>query len=607
MKIRPRPVFIIVPLLYLLLGFLFLFQHIRNTETFSTVVSGIDLTGTRTLQTQLNNPSIRNIRLTYNGLSLPLRSGSVVIVTADGIHHKLPISSYRVDGQEVRIIFKYNIILKFYTDPHSQKITLVPEIPALIPAVKSIIIPISLDRKTVLETTEAGQILLKTPDGHIYYLKHPSDTIVDFKRGRMKIHVQETLEKAIVLSPEAGKGRTAFMWYEQEGKTISSTLFNETTQLYTDIAFAGWQRRLNPKTGQWGLPEGKAYYSEKAINAFLAESLVRGVYGKNWLTLTTAFESGTGDLTLESAPFMGDIVSKTDQFWGPVTQKTRQIRSDIENGNRDILMEPALTGYLEDFGLYGLREAFSEMLMATTPDMDLLVMARTLHHITDLQEAGFRTDGQAEIIERLVEKGILPGIFWLGDGLYIFSAGGKADIRNTIYIGFVLTRIARLESNEKYMAIGRKMILSALKLNDELGILPETVSFNGNDMKERTGAIPPEEIYPWIRENPYYPRRVSLARAIDRNSWLLTSAALPKINHTPTETSVTFQYPRGDVHHLVLKGIRPFQEIQMHGIRWNTDRRFQYYSDGWSYDEDTRTLYFKITHRNETEVIRILY
>jgi hypothetical protein len=607
MKIRMHPLFIIIPLVYLLLGTFFLYQHLSHTESFSTVISGISMTGKRALPSQLGGSAIRNIKLSYNGMIVPLGSRSVIIVTADGIRHRLPIQSYVIDGQEIRIIFKYNVVIRFLTDPHSQKVTMIPEIPALIPSVKSIIIPVSLARKTILETTDAGETLLRTPDEKTYYLKHPADTDVDFRHKRIEIHVQETIEKEIVLSPEAGKGRTALMWYEQEGRSLSPAVYGDSVKLFTDIAFAGWQRRFNPKNGQWSLPGGKSVFSEKGVNAFLSESLLRGVYGKNWVTLTSAFESGGSNLTLESATFMDDIVNKTDNFWGPVSQKSRQLRTKIEEGNIEVLLESDVAGYLQDFGLYDLNADFQTILMKTTPDMDLLLVVHTLKHLADLQDQGIRVEDKAEKITQLVDKGILPRIFWLGDGLYIFTAGGKADIRSTLFTGYILTRTAKTSSDDRYMAIGRKMILSSLRLNDESGILPEEVTFNGNEITEKSGIITPEEIYTWIRENPYYPRRVSLSREIDRNSWVWTSTPKMKVQHSPSETFMTFDFPRGDVHHFVLKGIRPFQEIHMHGIRWSTDRRFQYYSDGWAYDENTRTLYFKVTHRNETETIRIIY
>jgi hypothetical protein len=45
----------------------------------------------------------------------------------------------------------------------------------------------------------------------------------------------------------------------------------------------------------------------------------------------------------------------------------------------------------------------------------------------------------------------------------------------------------------------------------------------------------------------------------------------------------------------------------MHGIPWKSDPEYFSYTDGWAYDEETQTLYVKITHRLETEELVLNY
>ncbi|MCK5673859.1 MAG: hypothetical protein KAH95_10815, partial [Spirochaetales bacterium] len=51
----------------------------------------------------------------------------------------------------------------------------------------------------------------------------------------------------------------------------------------------------------------------------------------------------------------------------------------------------------------------------------------------------------------------------------------------------------------------------------------------------------------------------------------------------------------------------PFKNLQMNGINWNSDKRFQYYSSGWVYDREEKTLYVKLTQKRTKEKIVLNY
>ncbi|MCG8452208.1 MAG: hypothetical protein MI717_03375, partial [Spirochaetales bacterium] len=63
----------------------------------------------------------------------------------------------------------------------------------------------------------------------------------------------------------------------------------------------------------------------------------------------------------------------------------------------------------------------------------------------------------------------------------------------------------------------------------------------------------------------------------------------------------------GSIHHMAIKGVKPFNRLIMNEIRWNGDPNFQRYHSGWYYDAQTETLHIKKRHRTKSETIRILY
>ena len=79
-----------------------------------------------------------------------------------------------------------------------------------------------------------------------------------------------------------------------------------------------------------------------------------------------------------------------------------------------------------------------------------------------------------------------------------------------------------------------------------------------------------------------------------------------KVSENQIDISVRF--PVGESHYLVIRGIKPFTRIQLYGMDYRTDNRFETYnSSGYVYNSSTQTLYLKIRHKSETETVRLFY
>jgi len=56
----------------------------------------------------------------------------------------------------------------------------------------------------------------------------------------------------------------------------------------------------------------------------------------------------------------------------------------------------------------------------------------------------------------------------------------------------------------------------------------------------------------------------------------------------------------------VMRGIESFTSLEMYGLAWGGDWRFQNYDvGGWFYDRERSVLYMKIRHKEKVERIRI--
>ncbi len=68
------------------------------------------------------------------------------------------------------------------------------------------------------------------------------------------------------------------------------------------------------------------------------------------------------------------------------------------------------------------------------------------------------------------------------------------------------------------------------------------------------------------------------------------------------------KFPVNNTHYMIIKGIEPFTGIQLYGVNFRTDPRFESYnSSGYVYDSTTKTLLLKMVHRTETENVVLIY
>ena len=68
------------------------------------------------------------------------------------------------------------------------------------------------------------------------------------------------------------------------------------------------------------------------------------------------------------------------------------------------------------------------------------------------------------------------------------------------------------------------------------------------------------------------------------------------------------EFPEGDTHYIIIKGVSPFNSIYIYDMAFRTDPRFESYnSSGYVYKKSTNTLLLKSRHKSEFEKIRLVY
>lgn len=155
--------------------------------------------------------------------------------------------------------------------------------------------------------------------------------------------------------------------------------------------------------------------------------------------------------------------------------------------------------------------------------------------------------------------------------------------------------------------LGNSLLHSALAFRNGNGALPEELTASEEGLVPSDSRLSAAEVYPFLADNKFFPRVVSLKNELDRNIRLWTSAQAVGSVQRADGFEITLDFTAGETHYLVIRGVDPFESMQMYGQRWNGDRRFQNYNvGGWFYDRDNETVYMKIRHRDEVERITFL-
>jgi hypothetical protein len=111
------------------------------------------------------------------------------------------------------------------------------------------------------------------------------------------------------------------------------------------------------------------------------------------------------------------------------------------------------------------------------------------------------------------------------------------------------------------------------------------------------------------KNNPAYPRYLLLSDSPDTPVWAWTIAtSISYQRDAAGAITLGIDYAPGETHHVIIHGIPDFRGIQIYGVAYRSDPRFETYnSSGYVYDEATQTLLIKSVHRSRVETVRLTY
>lgn len=392
-----------------------------------------------------------------------------------------------------------------------------------------------------------------------------------------------------------------------------------------------------------GLPGASGAAYERAVEQFAAAALVsfRDTVASGALTepVVAAYVAEMGRIgmyraALESIPELyrngpnrtwrtNTFFNNLEKTWVGMMTKEREERTILSRrlteGNPAILEFPGLVSYLVDRG--------SGVLM---DDVIRVASGFEISGITPLQAAGIlemimdmsRLDADRAValvpLAESCERTLVTAMVRVQDKLYISRDGKTVETLPSLRIASILIRYgSESPARAQWRPVGNLIVSSLLEFSGDSASLPARFLFSGSAESGRTGVVAqadqvlsPADLYPAVLyDEPWYPHVLSLAREAGQGVWAWTSAQGVQIS-APAEgvMKITVTFPQGETHYMVLRGIKPFYRIQIYGMDFRTDPRFESYnSSGYRYNEQTETLFLKMRHKTENEDVVIYF
>ncbi|MDR2210768.1 MAG: hypothetical protein LBO65_04775 [Spirochaetaceae bacterium] len=380
--------------------------------------------------------------------------------------------------------------------------------------------------------------------------------------------------------------------------------YERTFTVWLDQSYSEWNRTASRNPGEASdLRSLPGNTREEMIIAYMSEALKRGTYKAAAAAVSASYDPPA---SYEGSAYVGRLDGALRILGGAERERSARIARFLNEGSPEFLKEFHVIEYLGIRGYGSLMNDAAEMLRTFAPE-----------EMTTEQAAGF-LEGRLDW-ERYNPGGFNPYDRFVDQALFVITGGLRRDPQGAlVFFTAAGTEEADAELNlrlgsilVKYdgprAALGRTLILSILSLADSAGTVPSRVilgpqgKFTG---KPGAAGLGSPRIYRIAGAGSSYAR----AQVLEPGLWAWTAATSISGNSAPGRTSIGVSFFPGETHYLIIRGIRPFRNIQINGINVPSDPQFERFdASGWIYSAAEQTLLVKLRHRSPTEQINVIY
>ena len=296
--------------------------------------------------------------------------------------------------------------------------------------------------------------------------------------------------------------------------------------------------------------------------------------------------------TYLSAPYFNTLEDMNVNLEKAMKDYERRIADSADKGSLDLFTVHKIA----DFIYMSQQPKIVTKLLtnaATTAPENLTIaqISGILQVYSDLKEL---SSPYAAILEPVLEPGIeriTDACKYEGNILTISENDTFLSVNQAVETGIALLRYGKVSANETLEKAGYAIVNSYLS---------ESSSFDLRTLSN---------LYPVVAyDNIFYPHFQKIDEADGKTIWAWTCAKSIKLNRSKEEYNFTIDFPEGDTHYIIIKGVPVFNLIYIYDMSFRTDPRFETYnSSGYVYKRPSETLLLKSRHKTEFEKVRLVY
>jgi hypothetical protein len=576
---------------------------------FSQRVDGLAATATFPKAERGRAAAPERVRVSYAGLTIELsQKAPAEAVAADGSSRRLyPTGIAKIEGG-VRVDLSSGFALRAVVEKGERdRFSVGVDAPDGTSAA-SFRLPLS--SRSAIPYASNGKLLL--PAGGGAYEVTLSSASVERDAGRLVLAADGkalgSLSVSRAVKPAVRPAQPAEKLVARAPKDRAA--FAASMAPWRDKAWAALSAaRLDAEALEWKLADGTESFSEKALAAYLAESLSRGVYGSAYEIAKSARKKWPDKLSYLTAPYLGNLIAEMQGLDAADAAELKRIAQLVSDASPALCEKEGLVRFLLDRAPASLSDSGLALLASLDPaKISLRQAVGLLGCVADslalLDSAKNPLANRGSVAARIVAA-VRPA----REGFFLCAEeDGSCDLRLSALAGRYLADYGERAGKSELVGVGQGLLEGATLAADDKGFAPARLTIKAGAVDQRMGSLGPEELYALVADNPYYPREVSFYREAGQGAWAWTCAPSLTAQSGASGIAFTARFPEGQAHYLAIYGVRAFANIQLYGIDYSADREFEIYNaSGFLYEGGRRALYLKMKHKKESEDIRLSY
>jgi hypothetical protein len=550
---------------------IFLLQF-RNESVFSKSIGmlhyALAKTGSDGQPASLKN----KLQISFRGLEFTADDKSPVIITrslSNSEEHITLISYNEATPQSCSFNFSegVSIICTVNGTGSNPGLSLLAKMPE---SVKSVSIPYKISGSSSLTGTDMSSAAIETK-GEKFELHAGSIT-----KGRIVLTSQSPALSYVSVMEKAASSPDAISSFALANEAV----YSETVRKFKASVISAFNNAL----------QDNKLLTEQSVTAYVATMAENGQYNQALDTVPDSFKKSQ-KRTYLSAPYFGAL-TKTNASLQMQMENYRSMMSHaLEIKSCDIFTVDDIATYLCQSGPSADIRSLLQM-PSSLPEtaISLSQMAGILHTYTALTSLNQELAVVLEpVIKRCTTK-ILSAVSIANKEITLSENGTPLSPVQAVEAGDALIQYGLAVKEQKLVSYGYFIVNSYLSDTSSMDIYALA------------------EIYPaLVHNNTYYPHFAILKQDGTSSVWAWTCASsLSCVKDADGVISLAIDFPQGLTHYLFITGIKPFSRIQIYGMDFRTDPRFETYnSSGYVYLSDIQTLLLKSRQKSEEETIRI--